>query len=92
MAISLACIGLAGFMWTFSLWDHQSRTLPHFADISRGRVYPRNIHGVVVYQTLAERDYLDAVQTSSAGIFVISIIMSVIYKNKWENEAKTQSS
>jgi hypothetical protein len=77
------CIGLAGLMWTFSLWDQQLNTLPHVANAVIGQIYPRNIHGIVVYQTFAQRNHLDTVQFGSFAIFGVSIVMSLIYRSKW---------
>src|ERR1700690_889871 len=49
--ITLGLIGLAGFVWTSSLWYAYQRTLPRHPDPVAGRVYPLNVHGIVVYQT-----------------------------------------
>jgi hypothetical protein len=86
LGVVLGCLGLAGFIWAAGLWNQQLNTLPRSADPAEGRIYARNIHGIVVYQTRSERDYLERVQNGSIAVFVISIVMSLIYKKKWGSE------
>ena len=81
--VFLGCLGLAGFIWTAGLRNRQLNTLPRSADPVEGRIYSRNIHGIVVFQTRSERDYLDRVQNASIAVFVMSIVLSLIYKKKW---------
>ena len=69
-------------MWTAGLWNLQLETLPRVPDQETGRVYPRNIHGIVVYQTLSERDQLENIQNSSIAVVAVSFLMTVIYKIK----------
>lgn len=86
LGVVLGCLGLAGFMWTAALWNQQLRTLPRAPDQEAGSIYPRNIHGIVVYQTRSQRDYLERIQDGSIAVFVVSFLMSLIYKKKWGPE------
>ena len=81
---TLAWVGLTGILCTAVLWTHQLHTLPRSPDQMSGRIYPRNIHGIVVYQTRSESDRLEIVQYGSIGIFAVSFLMSLYYKNKWD--------
>ena len=83
IGIILGWIGLAGIVWTAGLWTQQLRTLPRTPEPKMGKIYPRNIHGIVVYQTRHERNQLDAIQDSSIAIFATSLMMSLVYKKKW---------
>jgi hypothetical protein len=85
---SLGWIGLTGIVWAASLWGYQADKLPHIANGSTGRIYPRNIHGTVVYQTATERNYLERVQYGTIGILTLGIVMSLIYDKKWGNESR----
>jgi hypothetical protein len=75
-------IGLAGIVWTSSLWYEYQRTLPRHSELSVGRIYPLNVHGIVVYQTREERNRLAEIQYSSIAIFGASALMAVVYQRK----------
>jgi hypothetical protein len=76
-------VGLAGIVWTAGLWNLQLKTLPRVPNQKVGRIYPRNIHGIVVYQTRAENDRLETIQYSSIAVFVIGFFISFLYERKW---------
>jgi hypothetical protein len=84
IGFALACLGLAGIIWTAILWGIQLRNLPRYPEVTSGRIYPRNIHGVVVYQNRSEYRFLETVQYCSIAIFASSLLMSVVYKTKWD--------
>jgi hypothetical protein len=81
---ALGWVGLAGILCTAVLWTYQLHTLPRSPDERIGRTYPRNIHGIVVYQTRSESSLLETIQYGSVGIFAVSLMMSLYYKNKWD--------
>jgi hypothetical protein len=83
LVLALGFLGLAGFIWTMAMWNQQLDTLPRSPYPAKGGIYPRNIHGVIVYQTNSERDHLEMVQYASIGVFGLSIFLSVLYKKKW---------
>jgi hypothetical protein len=80
-------IGLAGILWTSSLWYEYQKTLPRHPDPVAGRVYPLNVHGIVVYQTRDERNWLDEIQYSSIVIFAASALMAAIHQKKFGRPA-----
>jgi hypothetical protein len=84
IGFALACVGLAGIIWTAILWGIQFTNLPRHPEVASGRTYPRNIHGIVVYQNRSEYRFLEAVQYCSMAVFASSFLMSVVYKAKWE--------
>ena len=73
-------IGLAGIVWTTSIWYRYQSTLPREPDTSAGRIYPLNVHGIVVYQTRKERDWLNEIQYWSFVIVGASILIEIIQK------------
>jgi hypothetical protein len=83
VAITMGVVGLAGFCWSSSLWYQYQRTLPRQPDVGAGRIYPLNVHGIVVYQTHDERSWLDEVEYSSIAVFVAGGLMGTFYQRKF---------
>lgn len=81
MATSMLLIGLAGVVWTTSIWYKYQGTLPREPDAPGGRVYPLNVHGIVVYQTREERDRLNEIQYWSFVIFGTGVLTGIIQKH-----------
>jgi hypothetical protein len=79
----MGLIGLAGIVWTSSLWYEYQRTLPRHPDTAAARLYPLNVHGIVVYQTRDERNWLDEIQYSSIALFALGGLMGLIYEKKF---------
>ncbi|MFZ0562732.1 MAG: hypothetical protein WAM43_14045 [Terriglobales bacterium] len=83
VGITICLIGFAGILWTSSLWYAYQRTLPRRPDPLAERVYPLNVHGIVVYQTRRERNWLDEIQYSSIAAFVVGGLMGLIHEKKF---------
>ena len=50
---------------------------------------PRNIHGIIVFQTEAEDRKLDLLEYSSIGVFLAGLGLGLIYLEKWsERQAR----
>ncbi len=77
----MGLIGLAGILWTGSVWYKYQGTLPREPDASAGRIYPLNVHGIVVYQTRKERDWLNEIQYWSFVIFGAGALIEIIQKS-----------
>jgi hypothetical protein len=82
-AVTLAIIGLGGWIWSANLTFAYQARLPRHADPTTGNVYPLNVHGIVVYQTRDERNFLDDLQYSSIAVFVAGLLTGAIYKKRW---------
>ena len=52
-AVVISSAGMLGWFWAAVIW-FQYWNLPHSPNPATGNVYPLNIHGYVVYQTLQE--------------------------------------
>ena len=67
------------------LWQGQrlAPTLPRHPDVTAGRVYPLNVHGIVVHQTREERKRLNEVQYSSIAVFAVSALMAALHRKKF---------
>ncbi len=75
--------GLAGLIVSAMISTHYLETLPRDATPAEGRTVPREIHGIVVYQTEQEDRKLSKIEYSSVGVFVIGVVLGVVYLEKW---------
>jgi hypothetical protein len=53
-AVAICSAGALGWLRAIAFW-YQYWSLPHSPNPATGNVYPLNIHGYVVYQTLKEQ-------------------------------------
>jgi hypothetical protein len=75
--------GVIGWFYTWALWSG-STYLPRSPIPAEGRIYPRGIHGITVYQTLAERNKLDFSLRASSIVSVIGFTLAIIEEEKWK--------
>ncbi len=83
--ISLAMLlpGLAGLIVSAMFSVHYLDTMPRWPSPEELRTVPRNIHGIVVYQTAEEDRKLDLMEYSSVGVFVAGLALGLVYLEKW---------
>ncbi len=75
--------GLAGLIIAAIISTHYLDTLPRIPDASELRMTPRNIHGVVIYQTDQEDRRLNLIEYSSVGTFLFGTGLGLVYIRKW---------
>ena len=75
--------GIIAWCYTGALWNSYA-TLPRTPDSAAGRVYPIGVHGLTVYQTLAQRDRLNLLLRTSAIVFSLGFALAVIEEEKWK--------
>lgn len=75
--------GLAGMIISATLSLRYAHTLPTLPRPAEMRMTPRNIHGVVVYQTPEENQKLNLMEYSSVGVFLLGLGTGCLYLNKW---------
>ena len=51
---------------------------------------PRDIHGVIVYQTVEEDRNLNLMEYSSIGVFLVGLVSGFVYLEKW-NSARVRA-
>lgn len=78
----IALVGTAGLAWSLLLWDLQAQTLPRSPNQLTGNIYPRNIHGLVVYQTHEELRLLERVDLISEGLSVCGLAVVLVGGSK----------
>ena len=84
MAIVLMVPGLAVWVYSGTIWNQYLRALPRTPDQTTGRVYPRNIHGIIVFQTHAEQRRLDLTQDISIGVFFLGLLIGALEERNWK--------
>jgi hypothetical protein len=75
--------GLGGLVFSAMVSTQYLETLPRLPVPEEMRMVPRNIHGIVVYQTDEEDRRLTMLEDVSVGIFVIGLGMGLVYLRKW---------
>lgn len=75
--------GLVGLIVSAVISTHYLDAMPKRPVLAEGRVVPREIHGILVYQTTWENRTLSVVEYSSVGIFVIGLSFGLVYLEKW---------
>ena len=73
--------GLAGLVVSAWVSTHYLEAMPRA--VTENRMVPREIHGIVVYQTREEDKRLSAVEFSSVGVFAIGLVLGLVYLEKW---------
>jgi hypothetical protein len=74
---TMAIVGFACWIWSTNVEFVYQKTLPRHPDPVAGRVYPLNVHGIVVYLTREEQDRLYGREWSP---FAIAMVGGLLYK------------
>jgi len=83
IALALILPGLAGLIVSAMISVHYLDTMPRWPSPQESRTVPRNIHGIVVFQTASEDRKLDLLEYSSIGVFVSGLGVGLVYLEKW---------
>jgi hypothetical protein len=75
--------GLAGLIVSAMISTHYLEIMPRGPVLVDGRIVPREIHGIVVYQTAEENRRLNLIEYSSVGVFVLGLGLGLVYLEKW---------
>lgn len=75
--------GLAGLILSAWVSTTYLENLPRIPDPAELRMTPRNIHGVIVYETTAEDHKLSLMEDSSVGVFLVGLTLGMVYMRKW---------
>lgn len=82
-ALLLLLPGLAGLIVSAVISTHYLEVMPRGPVFVDGRIVPREIHGIVVYQTEEENHRLNLIEYSSVGVFVAGLALGLFYLEKW---------
>ena len=83
ISLTLMLPGLAGLIVSAMVSGHYLETMPKSPVPLELRTVPRNIHGVVVYQTAQENRRLDEMEFSSVGVFLAGLGLGLAYLEQW---------
>lgn len=83
--VSLAFMlpGLAGLIVSAMISMHYLDTMPRWPSPQEMRMTPRNIHGIVVYQTKAEDRQLNLMEYASVAVFLSGLTLGLVYLDRW---------
>ena len=82
-ALLLILPGLAGLIVSAMISTHYLEVMPRGPVMVEARIVPREIHGIVVYQTADENRQLNLIEYTSVGVFVVGLGLGLVYLEKW---------
>jgi hypothetical protein len=83
ISLTLMLPGLTGLIVSAMISGRYLETMPQWPVPQQQRMVPRNIHGIVVYQTAAEDRRLDAMEFSSVAVFLAGLALGLAYLEAW---------
>ena len=75
--------GLGGLLLSASVSTQFMQSLPREPVPSELRYFPRNINGIVVYQTKDEDRRLSVLEDTSVGVFLVGLSLGLVYLRQW---------
>jgi hypothetical protein len=75
--------GLGGLVFSAMMSTDYLENLPKSPAPIEQRMTPRNVHGVVIYQTPQEDRRLSAMEYSSVAVFLVGLLLGIVYLEKW---------
>jgi hypothetical protein len=77
--------GLGGLVFSAMVSTDYLENLPRSPAPEIERMVPRNIQGIVVYQTAKEDQRLSIMEYSSVAVFLVGLVLGVVYLEKWSS-------
>jgi hypothetical protein len=74
---------MAGLITSAIISTHYLDTLPRTPVAPELRMTPRNVHGIIIYQTEEENRKLNLIEYSSVATFLVGLGMGLVYIRKW---------
>jgi hypothetical protein len=85
LALLFLLPGLGGLVVSAVISTSYLDSLPRSPSADELRVVPRNIHGIVVYQTEQEDRQLSLMEYTSVAVFLVGLSMGLVYLERWGN-------
>lgn len=82
--------GLAGLVASVTVSAGYMENLPRVPEPLQARVIPRNVRGIVVYQTAKEDMRLSAMEYASVSIFLTGLLLGIVYLEKWSSIRRSE--
>ena len=77
--------GLAGLVFSAMVSTDYLENLPKSPVAAEQRMTPRNVHGIVIYQTVQEDERLSIMEYSSVSVFLVGLVLGIVYLEKWSS-------
>jgi len=89
-ALLLLVPGLGGLVFSGMVSTDYLENLPRSPAPREERVVPRNVRGVVVYQTEREDNRLSVMEYASVAVFLAGLLLGVIYLERWSSVRRSE--
>lgn len=76
----IGIVALAGMFWAFYLQSKYQSALPKREDVAAGRIYPLNVHGIVVWQTRNEDRTRKQIEYSSVVVLFAVVFVQQLFR------------
>jgi len=83
--------GLGGLVISAMVSTNYLENLPRSPAPEVERMIPRNIQGIVIYQTPKEDEQLTIMEYGSVGIFLVGLVLGVVYLEKWSSVRQSET-
>ena len=82
--------GLGGLVFSAMVSTDYLENLPKSPAPSEQRMTPRNVHGIVIYQTVKEDERLSIMEYSSVSVFLVGLLLGIVYLEKWSSSRQSE--
>jgi hypothetical protein len=82
--------GLGGLVFSAMVSTDYLENLPKSPTPSEQRMTPRNVHGIVVYQTVKEDERLSVMEYGSVSVFLVGLLLGIVYLEKWSSSRQSE--
>jgi len=83
LALLFMLPGLAGLIVSAMLSTDYVENFPKEPTMADQRLTPRNVHGIVIYQTVDEDRRLSIMEYGSVSVFLVGLVLGLVYLEKW---------
>jgi len=77
--------GLGGLVFSAMVSTDYLENLPKSPVPTEQRTTPRNVHGVVIFQTVQEDRRLSVMEYGSVAVFLVGLLLGIVYLEKWSS-------
>ena len=77
--------GLGGLVFSAMVSTDYLENLPRSPAPLELRMTPRNVHGIVVYQTVQEDERLSVMEYGSVSVFLVGLLLGIVHLEKWSS-------
>jgi hypothetical protein len=82
--------GLGGLIFSAMVSTDYLEQMPKSPTPNEQRMTPRNVHGVVIYQTVKEDQRLSIMEYTSVSVFLVGLILGIVYLEKWSSTRQAE--